>query len=73
MKFNSWQSGSTLFVDNVEVGQQRNCKALFKNHFNEQLHSQTAKERKKVFNLQNHHSPNAEARAGLGATSWLNI
>lgn len=49
MKFNSWQSGSTLFVDNVEVGQQRNGKALFKNHFNEQLHSQTAEEKEKRY------------------------
>lgn len=49
MKFKSWQSGSTLFVDNVEVGQQRNCKALFKNHFHEQLHSQAAKEKDKRY------------------------
>lgn len=54
MKFSSCQSASTLFVDNIEVinkdtkGQQRTCKALFKN-FTEQLHSQTAEEKEKQY------------------------
>lgn len=49
MKFNSCQSSSTLFVNNIEVGQQRTCKTLFKNNFTEQLHSQTAEEKEKQY------------------------
>lgn len=66
-------------MDKVEGGQHRTCRALFKNNFSEQLHSQAAEEKEKahgtqaetVFNLQNRHSPNAEARAALCTTSQL--
>lgn len=45
MKFNSWQTASTLFVDRVEGGQHTTCRALFKKNFSEQLHSQVAQEK----------------------------